>query len=208
MNHDASVLRRRGPALREAVFSATLAEIVSVGVRQTTMAGVAKRASTGKAALYRRWPNIDALVQEVFLETMRNATVAIQVNTGSFSNDIRNFYRSLAHSFNSTWGAALRALISDAAHHPELMLTIRDYMVADLGNVMQSILDQAVARSEITVETCDPLLLLVAPSIIFHQYMVNQSAPDNSDIDLIVDTIVMPLVLLRSEELLVPYGVS
>ena len=208
MNHDACVLRRRGPALREAVFAATLTEITSVGLRQTTMAGVAKRASTGKAALYRRWANIDALVQEVVLETMRHDTVDMQVNTGSLREDLRNFYRSLSRSFNSTWGGAIRALISDAAHHPDLMLTIRDSLMADLGHVMKVSVNQAVERGEITVDACDPLLLLVTPSIIFHQFMVGGCAPDDNEIDLIVDTIIMPLVQIRTDVMRAPYSVS
>ncbi len=48
--------RRRGEALREAVFAAALEEISLVGVRGASMDSIAQRAGTGKAALYRRWP--------------------------------------------------------------------------------------------------------------------------------------------------------
>ena len=44
-------IRRRGEALREAVFVAALAEIAEVGVRGASMDRIAQRAGTGKACL-------------------------------------------------------------------------------------------------------------------------------------------------------------
>ena len=53
-----STPRRRGDALREAVFDAALAEVAEHGLRGSSMTRIAQRAGTGKAALYRRWPKI------------------------------------------------------------------------------------------------------------------------------------------------------
>ncbi len=64
------VIRRRGEVLREAVFEAALAEIAERGVRGASMDRIAKRAGTGKAALYRRWPNVRALALDVFVTTL------------------------------------------------------------------------------------------------------------------------------------------
>ena len=47
--------RRRGKELEDALYDATLAELAAVGYGGLTMEGIAARARTGKAALYRRW---------------------------------------------------------------------------------------------------------------------------------------------------------
>ena len=47
--------RRRGEVLERALYEATLAELAEVGYGGLTMEGIAARAHTGKAALYRRW---------------------------------------------------------------------------------------------------------------------------------------------------------
>ncbi|NDA59993.1 MAG: TetR/AcrR family transcriptional regulator, partial [Actinobacteria bacterium] len=47
--------RRTGDELIQAVHAAALAEISENGLRGASMDRIAKRAGTGKAALYRRW---------------------------------------------------------------------------------------------------------------------------------------------------------
>src|SRR6201994_968467 len=54
--------RRRGKQLEDALYEATLAELAAVGYGGLTMEGIAARARTGKAALYRRWSSKHDLV--------------------------------------------------------------------------------------------------------------------------------------------------
>jgi len=49
--------RRRGATLEAALLDAAWDELIEVGYQHVTMAGVAARAGTAKAVLYRRWPN-------------------------------------------------------------------------------------------------------------------------------------------------------
>src|SRR6202011_4355487 len=55
--------RRRGKQLEDALYDATLAELAAVGYGGLTMEGIAARARTGKAAVYRRWASKHDLVQ-------------------------------------------------------------------------------------------------------------------------------------------------
>ena len=59
--------RRRGKELEDALYDATLAELAAVGYGGLTMEGIAARARTGKAALYRRWTSKHDLVQAALL---------------------------------------------------------------------------------------------------------------------------------------------
>lgn len=58
----ANPYRRRGEVLERALYDATLAELESAGYGGLTMEGIAARAQTGKAALYRRWAGKRELV--------------------------------------------------------------------------------------------------------------------------------------------------
>src|SRR6187551_315250 len=54
--------RRRGPALTEAIYLATLDELIRDGFADLSFDKIAKAAGTGKAALYRRWAGPEDLV--------------------------------------------------------------------------------------------------------------------------------------------------
>src|SRR3954454_9493988 len=54
--------RRRGETLDAALLDAAWDELIAVGYGRVTMAGVAARAGTAKAVLYRRWPNRSELL--------------------------------------------------------------------------------------------------------------------------------------------------
>src|SRR6201992_3847700 len=62
--------RRRGKQLEDALYDATLAELAAVGYGGLTMEGIAARARTGKAALYRRWTCKHDLVQAALLSAL------------------------------------------------------------------------------------------------------------------------------------------
>jgi AcrR family transcriptional regulator len=48
-----------------AVLDATLHCVLAVGVRRTTLTDVARRAGVSRMTLYRRWPDLDALVADL-----------------------------------------------------------------------------------------------------------------------------------------------
>src|SRR5262245_6472343 len=62
--------RRRGPTLEQAIYQATLDELSAAGYSGLTMEGIARRAQTGKAALYRRWSSKKDLVLDAMLRVL------------------------------------------------------------------------------------------------------------------------------------------
>ena len=59
--------RRRGAALEDAIVAAAYDELSVVGYSAFTVEGVAARAKTGKASIYRRWPTKQLLVLDALL---------------------------------------------------------------------------------------------------------------------------------------------
>ena len=57
--------RRRGPALEAAILGAAWDELRTTGYAGFTIDAVARHAGTSRPVLYRRWPNVQAVVAEL-----------------------------------------------------------------------------------------------------------------------------------------------
>jgi AcrR family transcriptional regulator len=79
--------RRRGAVLERAILDAAWDELTDAGYAQVTMAGIAARAGTNKAALYRRWPNRTELLAAAIARRIV-PLAASPVSTGSLRGDV------------------------------------------------------------------------------------------------------------------------
>ncbi|WP_327086390.1 TetR/AcrR family transcriptional regulator [Nonomuraea sp. NBC_01738] len=94
--------RRRGDALNAAIFQAVLAELAEVGYARLTMEGVAERARTGKASLYRRWPTRIELVMAAVYHALPDP--AATPDTGSLRDDLLEVLRRTAAALDGPPG--------------------------------------------------------------------------------------------------------
>ena len=193
--------RRRGEQLLEAVHSAALEEISEVGLRGASMDRIAHRAGTGKAALYRRWPNVRALALDVFIATLDEALPAANPDTGSLRADLLSSLTLLSRELDSNLGIVMRELISEAAHDPALSQEFQDRFGLRKQVEAVSMLQRAVARGEIPMQTIDPYVLQLPAALIVHQLIMTGSAPTPGEVEHIVDAIMLPLLRSPSGQL-------
>ena len=187
-------VRRRGEVLREAVMAAALAEIAEHGVRGASMDRIARRAGTGKSALYRRWPNVRALALDVFVSTLEESLPAEPPDTGSLREDLLTGLRIFAAQLQGDLGIVLRELISEAMHEPALA----EEFQARLGHRQEAevvgVLQRAMARGEIPLHPVDPLVLQLPAALIVHQLLLAGHAPTDAEMAHIVDALLLPLL--------------
>jgi AcrR family transcriptional regulator len=186
--------RRRGEQLLDAVHAAALAEIAEVGLRGASMDRIAHRAGTGKAALYRRWPNVRALALDVFISTLDETLPSTSPDTGSLRDDLLSSLSLLSGELNSDLGIVLRELISEAAHDPALSQEFQDRFGLRKQVEAVEMLQRAVARGEIPLQAIDPYVLQLPAALIVHQLILAGSVPTPSEIEHIVDAIMLPLL--------------
>jgi AcrR family transcriptional regulator len=186
--------RRRGEALRDAVFAAALEEISEVGLRGTSMDRIAHRAGTGKAALYRRWPNVRALALDVFISTMEQTLPQTNPDTGSLRSDLLASLTALSSELDSSLGIVMRELISEAAHDPELAIEFQSRFGLRKEMEAMATLQKAVMRGEIPMQTIDPYIVQVPAALIVHQVIMTGRAPTPVELEHIVDVIMLPLL--------------
>jgi len=175
-------------------MAAAIEELIEVGLRRASMDAIAHRAGTGKAVLYRRWPNARSLIIEAIVDTMESIQLPTAESRGSLREDFCGIGYALAAFLDSPRGAVLRELFAEASREPRMLaeLDVR-YRVPQAARI-DRLLEQAMHRGELAAGPVDPLVIQILPATIVHQWLLMGQAPAPSVVDHIVDTMVLPLL--------------
>ncbi len=190
----ATHLRRRGEELREAVFSAALAEIAENGLRGASMDRIAKRAGTGKSALYRRWDNVRALALDVVITTMEDNLPTPDVTTGSLRDDLLHSMTRLSEELDGRLGIVLRELISEGAHDPTLVSEFQTRFGLPKQAELMTMIQLGMSRGDIPPNPIDPYFLQIPSALVMHSMVMTGSCPSPQEAKHIVDAILRPLL--------------
>ena len=198
MSAPAQATRRTGEELVSAVREAALAEIAENGLRGASMDGIARRAGTGKATLYRRWPNVRDLGLDVFLTTMAQAVPSSYPDTGSIREDLLGSLRTFAHLLRGPMQIVLRELISESAHDPTLVAEFRARMGEPMQTELVAVLQRAMARGEIPTAPVDPLIFELPDAMVLHRLLIFGEVIDDQTSIHLVDNVLLPLLGYRT----------
>ena len=192
--------RRTGDELIQAVHAAALAEISENGLRGASMDRIAKRAGTGKATLYRRWPNVRALGLDVFLATIAEAVPQAFPNTGSLREDLVDSMKSFTSAFRGPMALVLRELISESAHDPALIDEFNRRLGQPMESELVNVLQRAMARGEIPTKPIDPLIFELPDALISHRLLLRGEIIDDITCEHLVDNVILPLLEFRRQD--------
>ena len=182
--------RRRGPVLERALYAATLAELATVGYGGLTMEGIAARAHTGKAALYRRWASKRDLVHAAMTHTVPPLPEP-RAGRSARENLLTVFAAHRDVLAGKTDFPSLQ-IISQLIHEPELRAIFADAVVLPRMKIVESILRTAVHDGDIDPATLTPLTARIGPALINQHFMLTGTAPTRRELALIVDTVIPP----------------
>ena len=199
MTADAATSRRTGEELMRAVHSAALEEIADSGLRGASMDRIAKRAGTGKAALYRRWENVRALGLDVFVTTITDAVPNSYPDTGTLRGDLLGSMRSFTEVLRGPLQIVLRELISESAHDPGLVAEFRLRMGQPMETELVAVLQRAMARGEIPTKPIDPLIFELPNALVLHRLLMLGEVVDDETCIHLVDNVVLPLLQQRPQ---------
>lgn len=179
--------RRRGEALEHALYAATLAELASVGYGGLTMEGIAARAHTGKAALYRRWASKRDLVQA----TLQHAVPPLpEPRAGRPAREnllaVLTAHRDVLAGKTTFPGLNI---IGQLIHEPELRAIFADAVVAPRLKIVESILNTAAQDGEIDPAALTPFTARIGPALINQHFMLTGAPPNQHELALVVDTV-------------------
>jgi AcrR family transcriptional regulator len=180
--------RRRGEVLERALYEATLAELAAVGYGGLTMEGIAARARTGKAALYRRWAGKHDLVQAA-LHYAVPPLPEPRADRSARDNLLAVFAAHCDVLAGNTAFPSL-AIMGQLIHEPELRAIFADGVVAPRLRIIESILRAGVDNGEIDAAMLTPLTARVGPALINQHLLLTGSPPSRRQLIRVVDTVI------------------
>ncbi|TNM40346.1 TetR family transcriptional regulator [Nocardioides albidus] len=156
--------RPRDPRIEQAALAAVRDLLAAGGYAAVTVAAVAERAGTTKAALYRRWPALPHLVHEAAFP----GELALDLRLGAdLATDLGGVVRGTRDALCSpVAAAALPALLAEIATWPDLHAAMMQRF-AGVFRALDDRLRTAVEAGEAHPDTrADDLLRLVIGAVL------------------------------------------
>ncbi|MCW2498169.1 TetR/AcrR family transcriptional regulator [Jatrophihabitans sp.] len=194
--------RRRGAALEDAILESAYAELSEAGYASFTVEGVAARAKTGKASIYRRWPTKQLLVLEALITQLPTPAdcgivpdIPDDVTTAEALHDLA---RLIGGVLVSPLGAAMRAIKCEAVSDPELARVIDERFQAPRREALMGLLRRGVARGEVRPGAVTPLIADVLPAVLTHRIIFQSEPVIEETLVEIMNDILLPLISPRA----------
>jgi AcrR family transcriptional regulator len=189
-NRSGTRSRRRGEVLERALYEATLAELTEVGYGGLTMEGIAARAHTGKAALYRRWCSKHDLVHAALVYALPPLP---ELRSGrSARENLLTMLTSHRDLLAGKTGFPGVDIVGQLVHEPELRAIVSELVVGPRLKILEEILASAVDDGDLDPAAVTPLTARVGPALINQYFLLTGEPPSRRDMALIVDTVIPP----------------
>ena len=185
--------RRRGASLEGAILQAVMEELAAVGYAHLTMEGVAARARTSKAVVYRRWPRRPELV----IAAMRQQGPLLSgdiPDTGALRGDVLALLRRAAQGLSELGQETIYGLLADYFRDAELFSYLQSQMQQIGAGHMMTILQRAAARGEVCLDRVTRRIAALPVDLLRHELFVTRAPVPETVLIEIVDDIFLPLV--------------
>jgi AcrR family transcriptional regulator len=182
--------RRRGEVLERALYEATLAELAEVGYGGLTMEGIAARAHTGKAALYRRWASKHDLVHAALVFAL--PPVPGPRSGRSARDSLLAMFTAHRDILAGKTAFPGLDIIHQLLHEPEMRAIFADAVVGPRLQIIDAILQAAVDDGDIDPANVTPLTARVGPALINQHFLLTGEPPNRRELALVVDTVIPP----------------
>ncbi|MFJ1605058.1 TetR/AcrR family transcriptional regulator [Streptomyces sp. NPDC088253] len=190
----AASLRRRGAVLERAILDAALEQLSTVGWNGLTMEGVAARAQTGKAAVYRRWPSKEDLVADALKAGLPSLTEAPDL--GSVRDDLLELCRQVREAMFSQPGFALRSVLHecDVVQAERFQGLIIGGVVEPTKHLLREIVRRGIEREEVRPDAANSYVFDVIPAMMMYRSKVCASEWSERDLEEMIDQLMVPLL--------------
>src|SRR4029453_57223 len=139
--------RPRSEQAERAIIEATLDLLAEVGIAALSIEQVAARAGGGKATIYRRWPNKEALIIDAAASLKSPLP---DVPGQSISEDLKIISEVMVADQQTTRARELyTCFVSAGRRHPDLAKKFTETVIEPRREYMRRVLRSAVARGEL-----------------------------------------------------------
>jgi AcrR family transcriptional regulator len=184
--------RPRDEAREQAILDAAIELLSEVGYDAMSVEGVAVRAKSSKATIYRRWPG----KAELIADAMRRRTepaLADLPDTGSLRGDLMALVQRMFAGIEGSDGGLICGLAVAARTDAQFGRLMASHLHEHKLRPVASIVSRAEARGELIPGTDPALVLQVAPGVaLFHQ--MSGEPLDAAFAAHLVDRVLIPLL--------------
>jgi len=180
--------RPRNARADEAIIDAVLALLISgQSADGISIEAVAAKAGVGKATIYRRWPNKEALLIDA-VATMKGP-LPVPLG-GSVRDDLVMLVGGMRNKRSEQYGRATACLLPELVRSPE-MHRVHQSVMEPRRDVMRQVLRRGIAtgelRADLDIELT--LLMLSGPAVAQNLLRLNPHVPDDGFAEALVDAV-------------------
>ena len=185
---------RFDPALDAAILDAALHAVAEHGFDKMSIEDVAARAGVGKAAIYRRWSSKAAVVAEAIARWRRTLGPVQPPNTGSLRGDIDALLAAVPDLADAEMDTidVVMGVATAASHNPVLAAALDELVLSQPRRMVSVVLDQAVARGEISPDRDLSLVPDVALGLNLLRFITGRPI-DRVFVRRVLDDVILPL---------------
>jgi AcrR family transcriptional regulator len=147
--------RPRDPEVDERITRAAAEVFGAEGWARFSVDAVARRAGVGKASIYLRWPNKEALLAGVFASRLSGVR---DIDTGSLRDDLVAMARQVLHAFLDESGGAVLRLMLEAESIPSGQEHL-DRFLQSQATAARAIVHRGIDRGQLSGDISVTLLL-------------------------------------------------
>jgi AcrR family transcriptional regulator len=187
--------RRRGDELVDAILKASWDELSEMGYTSLTIEGVAARAKTNKAVIYRRWENKSRLIIETLKKYIPRSE-KVTPNTGNLREDVFQLLKRIAVPLQMIGGETIHGLMVEyfSKHIMNSFPQIMSGIEGRFENYMRDILKNAELRGEVDLEKITSRIISLPLDLVRYEILTTHKPITDNVLNEIVDDIFMPLI--------------
>ena len=179
----AAVLRA---SVTSSLTAAVLEELAEVGYARASMESVARRAGSGKSALYRRWPSKLEMVLAAVAELSVPAGPA--PDTGSLRGDLLALVQQVVRWLGDpVVSRILPDLTAEAARTPELAEAVARTIGRPRREHGAAVLRRAAERGEVRADVDEDLALDLLGALVHWRLVVRRAGVDEGYAERVAD---------------------
>ncbi|MGH8794640.1 MAG: TetR/AcrR family transcriptional regulator [Stackebrandtia sp.] len=180
--------RPRSAAAGEAITEATLDLLAESGsIEALSVEAIAARAGVGKATIYRRWPNKEALVVDA-VGTLKGVVPPLKGE--SVRDDLLTIMRAVRRSEDTREGRILPCLALELKRNPELVKH-HERALESRKEIVRQVLRRGIASGELRADIDVELVnaMVVAPILVVTVYGMYSTVGRNKLAERVLDTL-------------------
>jgi AcrR family transcriptional regulator len=181
--------RPRDPETTASILRAALDLAEEKGFDSLSVEGIAARTGVAKTTIYRRWPNVWAIVMDAFLaEVTQLAPIQARATA---RESLAASMRLLARAYRGRPGQLLRPLLGRAQVEPDLWEAVRTRWVEPRRQVAREVIRRGIDTGELRAGLDADVMLDALYGPLYHRLLVPYDNAPLSDayIDTLVDTV-------------------